>query len=160
VSVRQYLRSIKRLWLSDGQPTVDGVEKYWQEVVLGSETIVPPDRDDYPFSRVAVSDEDPKTLKRRLGLPWSASVPKPKTVTFEGLQSVLSQSRLAASWRVKVDDTGPPPDHEYVQLSIEQPVPKHILENAIEAADNFLQGAGVGFDIGGQPYMGGQEAGI
>jgi len=37
-------------------------------------------------------------------------------------------------------------------LSRVLPLPKHVLENAVEVADNFLQQAGLGFEIGVPDY--------
>ena len=153
ISVRQYLRGIKRLWGTD--PNVDGVRnvsKFWQEKKIGEETLVPPDKDGYQFSLVVNGEIEEQELKQRLGLPKKCELPEPYTVTFHGLNSILSQNRIENTWVVKTDMTGPPPEHESVVLHRVHPLPKHLLENAVEAADNFLQQAGLGFEIGVPDY--------
>lgn len=149
ISIRQYLRGIKRLWTNTEDASVRNVSEYWQQLPLGKERLVPPDKAGYEFSILDQHSEyDDRTLRRQLGLPRGADLPKPVVQKFKGLQSILEVNRIEQSWVVKVDDTGPPPEHEYIQLDVVRPVPKHILENAIEAADSFLQQAGLGFNVG------------
>jgi hypothetical protein len=148
ISVRQYLRGIKRLWSEDTDAKIRNVEQYWQEQVIGTETLVPPDTRGYQFSLVAYSDISTGELRKHLGLPRGAELPEPQVKTFKGLHSVLSTNRIEHTWVVKTDTSGPPPRHETVQLQVAEPIPKHILENAVEAADNFLQQAGLGFEVG------------
>lgn len=161
ISVRQYLRGIKRLWNDKGDIHIKNVDHYWKQVELGTEKLVPPDKAGYPFSVVDKADDySPAELKQYLGLPRRATLPEPQIARFLGLSSVLNESRLTHQWVVKTSMEGPPPMHETVTLSVEMPVPKHILENAVEAADNFLQQAGVGFDVGVPDYHGGEGPGI
>jgi len=150
IAVRQYLRSIKRLWSDDEAKTpLQNIDEYWQDIELGEVTVTPPDAEGYQFSLVA-RGYDPRTLRRKLGLPPTAELPEPKTVSFRGLSSVLRRRVVSAEWLVTVDDSGPPPEHEQVALDVTRPVPKHILENTVEAADNFLQQAGIGFEVSGE----------
>lgn len=162
ISVRQYLRGIKRLWNDDTtQPGVENVQTYWAELEIGDERLVPPDQDGYEFSLLARHHEyDDTQLRRALGLPRDADLPQPVTKTFNGLYSVLKTNRIEHTWVVTTDSSGPPPEHETIQLHVAMPVPKHILENAVEAADNFLQQAGLGFDVSAPPYRGGEEPGL
>lgn len=160
ISVRQYLRGIKRLW-NESAASVSGVSQYWEQTEIGREKLVPPDTDDYQFSLVEHSKRYSELqLKRMIGLPQEADLPEVKTKTFNGLNDVLAQNRIEATWVVTIDTTGPPPEHEQVTVSTVEPVPKHILENAVEAADNFLQQAGVGFDVVAEPYTADGEPGI
>ena len=150
ISVRQYLRGIKRLWGDDDEDDIKGVNRYWGELTLGEVELVPPDTDGYEFSVCAdTAQYSDIALKRFLGIPITAELPRVKTESFEGLRSVLETNRIEASWVVTVDDTGPSVAHETIRLQRQLPVPKHILENAVEAADNFLQQAGLGFSTGG-----------
>lgn len=161
VSVRQYLRGIKRLWGNTDATRVRSVGDYWQEMHLGTETLNPPDKGGYQFSLAAHLDtHPPDELKRAIGLPKRAELPKPEVVEFHGLDSILSQNRIEHTWVVKTDVSGPPPEHESVHLQVAEPIPKHILENAVEAADNFLQQAGLGFDVGVPDYHGGDTPGL
>jgi len=166
VSVRQYLRSVKRLWNdsaleSGGHAAVDNVRHYWEQVPLGQTVLVPPDSDQYEFSLVEYSDEyDSQQLKRQIGLPAKADLPEPYKKTFRGLSSILDTNRVSHVWLVKTSTRGPPPEHETVRVEAVEPVPKHILENAVEATDNFLQSAGIGLDIAAEDYMADGEPGL
>lgn len=160
ISVRQYLRGIKRLWSDGGTSEIRNVHEYWEEEPIGSETLIPPDTRQHQFSLVAYSDASEGELRKHLGLPREAELPTPHTVTFNGLRSVLATNRIEHTWVVKTDTSGPPPRHESVRLQVEEPIPKHILENAVEAADNFLQQAGLGFETSAPDYMGGDSAGL
>lgn len=161
VSIRQYLRSIKRLWGESDSTNVSGVEKFWKQIEIGAVTLVPPDEPGRPFSRVQQHEHlSEMQLRRLLSLPPSAEIPEPKTTEFYGLQSVLQTTSVSQTWTVTIDDQGPPPEHEIITLQSAFPVPKHILENSVEAADEFLQQAGIGFEIGVPDYMGGSEPGI
>lgn len=161
ISVRQYLRGIKRLWTDVDNTPIRNVEKYWEELNIGSERLVPPDKDGYQFSLLDQHKQyDDTTLRRRLDLPRTADLPRPIVKRFQGLKSVLKTNRIEHTWVVKTDATGPPPEHDYVQLEVVRPVPKHILENAVEAADSFLQQAGLGFEVAVPDYYGGDEPGL
>lgn len=153
ISVRQYLRGIKRLWSSGDE--VDGVrnvKRFWEEMKIGEEKVVPPDKAGYRFSLVDSGQWDEIVLKQKLGLPKRCELPKPVTKEFHGLNSILSQNRIEEMWVVKTKMDGAPPEHESVALRQMYPLPKHILENAVEVADNFLQQAGLGFEIGVPDY--------
>lgn len=161
ISVRQYLRGIKRLWSDDDEMAVKNVDQYWEELVLGREQLVPPDKGDYQFSITRFEDKySDRELRQLLDLPRGVDVPKPEEKVFRGLGSILKTNRISHTWFVKTSTRGPPPEHETMRLEVTAPVPKHILENAIEAADNFLQQAGVGFEVGVPAYMGGEEPGL
>lgn len=161
VSVRQYLRGIKRLWNDSEGAGVANVDNYWEEMTIGQERLVPPDKGEYQFSIMARHEEyDETALRRLLGLPRTVTLPKPEWREFKGLYSVLRTNRIEKTWVVTIDDTGPPPEHQSIQLQVAMPVPKHILENAVEAADNFLQQAGLGFDVSAPPYRGGEDPGL
>lgn len=152
ISVRQYLRGIKRLWSSGDE--VDGVrnvKEYWERMKIAEERIVPPDKDGYRFSLVDAGHDD-LALKQKLGLPKRSELPEPVVEEFRGLNSILSQNRIEKTWVVKTKMDGPPPEHESVVLRRVYPLPKHVLENAVEVADNFLQQAGLGFEIGVPDY--------
>lgn len=162
VSVRQYLRGIKRLWNDEdvGGSGVKNVEYYWKNKNIAEYDIPPPDTERFNFSELAYLDQNERAVKRQLGLPMGSTLPRPKPVKFFGLQSILEQRRIHMRWSVKVDDRGPAPEHEYVTLEREFPLPKSVLEQAVEVADNFLQQAGIGFETSVPPYMGGEEPGI
>lgn len=159
LSIRQYLRAVKRLW--DDEEEISGVPKYWRELSLGHATLAPPDTQGYQFSVVAQSDGmDARQLRRAIGLPRDADLPALYRREFEGLSDVLNTRVVEHTWVVTVDTSGPPPAHETVTVQNASPVPKHVLENALEAADAFLQQAGLGFETSLPDYWGGTEPGI
>jgi len=157
LSVRQYLRAVKRLW-DDGKP-VSGVSEYWREKNLGSVELAPPDKGGYKFSAV-VQDAPPSQLRRFIGLPRGVDLPEPYEYTFRGLKDILNTRIVQQSWTVTVDNSGPPPLHERVTLQSANVIPKPVLENAVEATDAFLQQAGLGFETSLPDYYGGEEPGI
>lgn len=167
LSIRQYLRAIKRLW--DDAEDISGVKHYWrgdendrgERLTLGAAQLVPPDTEDYQFSLVAQHDGmDPRRLRRALGLPRGVDLPRPYRREFVGLSDVLNTRVVEHTWVITVDNSGPPPAHETVTVPAASPVPKHVLENALEAADAFLQQAGLGFETSLPDYYGGTEPGI
>lgn len=161
ISVRQYLRGIKRLWSNDEKTDVRNVKEYWTKKKLGAETLIPPDQGGYQFSLVAHADRySEMQLKRAIGLPRKADLPMPQVVEFHGLNSILSQNRIDHTWVVQTNMSGPPPEHQSMTIHVETPIPKHILENAVEAADTFLQQAGLGFEVGVPDYWGEGGPGI
>jgi len=158
LSVRQYLRAIKRLW--DDEEQISGVPEYWKEMRLGSVTLVPPDTDGYQFSAVVNQQMSTAQLRRHIGLPRGVELPEPEVYTFNGLKDILNTRVVSHSWTVTVDNSGPPPSHEHVTVQDGAVVPKPALENAVEAADAFLQQAGLGFETSLPDYYGGEEPGI
>lgn len=144
MSVRQYLRGIKRLWGND-RSQIKNADVYWEEYGedgLGEMTLVPPDTEDYQFSLVG-SDADHGAIKRELGLPASAELPQPRKRYFRGLADVLYTEAVSHTWTVTVD----PRNHKTVSVQTARPITKAILEEAIEVADEFLQQSGLGFEI-------------
>lgn len=159
LSIRQYLRSIKRLWDNEGD--IAGVQEYWQELPIGTVELAPPDAEGYQFSLVASRDAVSQSeMRRAIGLPRGADIPTVYREQFNGLSSVLNTRVVEHTWSITVDASGPPPSHRRVTVQAARPVPKHILENALEAADAFLQQAGLGFETSLPDYYGGTEAGI
>lgn len=163
ISVRQYLRGIKRLWADTDDVPIKNVDYYWQEILLhdSAETMWPPNHNDFKFELMQFAGEyDERKLRDAIGLGKRGDFPEPYRVEFRGLQSVLARDRIEHTWVITTHKEGPPPNHNIERPSISMPVPKHILENAVEAADNFLQQAGLGFNISIPDYTGGEEPGI
>lgn len=149
VSVKQYLRAIKRLWHDEGDTSeVRNVDYYWQEKKIASYDLVPPDKDGYRFSLIGMQEMDANSIRRRIGLPQGAEVPKPVTISINGLEEVLNRDRISHSWTVYVDKSGAPPNWDDRTLTREIPLPRELLSDAVEVADDFLQQAGIGFKIG------------
>jgi len=160
ISVKQYLRGIKRLWHTDGKSDVKNVEFYWQEKEISSFTLVPPDKNGYQFSLSAREEIDDEQLRMMLDLPRGVEPPRPHTVTFEGLNDVLKTDTIEHTWFVYTEKSGAKPNWEQLTLQHRSPLPKELLEEAVEVADDFLQQAGLGFDITAQPYKADGEPGV
>lgn len=155
VTVKQYLRGIKRLWHQedDANNGLSNVDYYWREKLIGDGyTLIPPDKDGYAFSHIAQPTVAAETLRQTLDLPKSEPVPEPRTVEIRGLDDILNRESIKETWVVHVDKRGAPPNWEKKVLVNEQPLPKDLLEDAVEVADDFLQQAGVGFDITADDY--------
>lgn len=163
VSIKQYLRGIKRLWHQDDDANngISQVDYYWQEKQIGDGyTLVPPDKDGYEFSIIAYPEVNPQGVRRQLNLPRDATVPEPVEVELHGLDDILNREMISHRWHVYVDKRGAPPTWSEVTLVNEQPLPKDLLEDAIEVADDFLQQAGIGFDIAADDYTAESGAGL
>jgi len=161
ISVKQYLRGIKRLWHDEtGKNDVKNVDYYWREKTIAEYTLPPPDKDGYQFSLIAQPGIDEQTLRSELGLPRGVEIPKPETIEIKGLEDVLKRDSIGHSWTVYTEKRGARPNWEQVVLHQEIPLPKSVLEEAVEVADDFLQQAGIGFKIGNDlPSWGFEELG-
>jgi hypothetical protein len=143
-SIRQYIRVVKPLLTSD---EIEGAQYYWTKVPLGGREISPPDGEK-EWSRFAYSD-DPNGLATQMGLPPSFDPPEAKTASFTGLQEIMNRQTIEKHWTVDMKPDAILPQENLDSLTVKMPVPKSILEKAVEATDAFLQEAGVGLEIGG-----------
>lgn len=145
-SVETFLMSIEPLLRSE---KVKDADKYYKEVDIGEQTLIPPDVGQYQFSIVANSNHDEDTIRRILNLPRETDVPKPVTHTFKGLKSVIeAPNTLQYQWEVAVDTTGAPPEWKYVYPQAVSVISKDIYRDALREADEFLQEANLGIEIG------------
>jgi len=154
-TVRQFIRNIEVLLHNFPDETERGGSWYLHEVDLGEVRLTPPDAPGYAFSQVSMLDEGvgEDALKQRLGLPLSTDLPRPQTRQFRGLQSIIEQEPVVgAQWSVCVDASGPPATHDYETVTRQRVVPKHIYENAVRAADRYLDGIGIGVEKDGGEY--------
>lgn len=143
--VKQYIRSIEPLLQSED---IEQSTKYYEEIDLGTMRLVPPDTAGYRFSLAANPDISDAALKRELGLPQSADVPRPIEQQFRGLKTILNgDAVIQHTWSVTVSANGPPATHERVFPSVQRMMPKTVYERAVRQADQFLQQAGFGLDI-------------
>lgn len=157
-SVRQYLRAIKRLWAGEeDKSSVDNVNLYWETRKIAQIPLVPPPTDGIDLRPYYDGQLTRQQLIRKHDLPRDVDIPEPETKVFSGLQSVLETEAIQKQWTMKTNDGHSPSDVEYVTFRIEQPLPKEVLESAVEYADNFLQQAGVGFQTKAEPYMANKE---
>lgn len=145
--IRQFLRAIEPL-LRDND--VKKSTKYYEEIEIGEEVLYPPPTDGYDFTLISQFDDE-TNIRRALGLPRGVDLPEPKVIEFTGLKDIIeTDGILSQQWLVKVDNSGPPPEHEYVKPTVQRMVSKQIFENSVRQADQFLQQAGIGLDLGGE----------
>jgi len=143
-TVKQFLRRIEPLLRT---ANIEGNKQYYKEIELFTTQLKPQDEGGYQFSLIGQSDRDDETLRQMLGLPRNAELPEPVEVSFEGLESIIEEEPiLRYQWEVCINQSGAPPNWEYVYPSVERPVPKKVYENAVRKADMFLQQAGIGLD--------------
>jgi len=154
-TVRQFIRNIEVLLHNFPDETEKGGSWYLNEVELGEVRLTPPDTPQFAFSEVAMLDDGvgEDALKQRLDLPLTADLPKPRTRDFRGLRSIIEiEPVVSAQWSVCVDASGPPATHDYETVTAQRAVPKYIYENAVRAADRYLDGIGIGVDSDGGDY--------
>lgn len=140
-TVRQYLRAIRPLLTTSD---VRSAPYYWESVELGEMTAYPPE-DDIPWSAFYGSGNT-QHLKQELGLPPNFEPPAPKAIEFTGLRSIIQNPSITFQWTVDVNP-GIGGNTERT-LTVQRPPEKRIYERAVSQADEFLQQAGVGLDIG------------
>ncbi|WP_136689987.1 hypothetical protein [Halorhabdus amylolytica] len=145
--VRQYIRAIEPLLKSDD---VKKAEYYYLQAYIGKQEIPPPDGE-YPWSELAYADNT-WALFTEYGLPANIDLPEPQEIEFEGLYSVLKQKQVSAQWQVDLKPESFGPGGEQDRLGVSYPVPKEVLEEAVSTADEFLQQAGIGLEIGKEPH--------
>lgn len=143
--VRQYIRNLKPLLTSDD---VEDSEYYWANVPIFEETFHPPDKDGYNWSLFAAEELDNAALKREMGLDPGFEPPEPKTFEIRGLRDVLDTRTIELTWRFDKYAGRGVAEADIEELHINHPLPKSVYERAVERADEFLQTAGVGLEIG------------
>lgn len=140
--VKQFLRTIRPLLRAE---EVKQSRKYYQDVELGSVQLVPRNSGDIPFEEYARSEVSPVEFKTRYDIAGHATLPEPTRRSFIGLQSVIETSGVVReTWTVELADG------DVIQTVDEKPVPKDIYETALWEADEFLQEAGIGLDVGAE----------
>jgi len=102
---------------------------------LGRVELMPPDSDGYQFSAIAAASQmSDAMIRREIGLPRTADLPRPYVYEFNGLKDVLNTRVIDHSWTVTVDTSGPPPQHKHVSVSNATAIPKHVLERRLPPA--------------------------
>jgi len=142
--VRRYLRGIEPILVQDD---IQHADHYYKHVDLGTVELVPPDKNGVQWSKFALYDVDDATLKQEMGLNPQADPPTAYTHTFTGLGMILKEEVVANTWTVNLNN-GVGASADIVHLENAKPIPKYILENAVRHADQFLQDAGIGLEIG------------
>jgi hypothetical protein len=152
VVVRQYIRTIRPL-LKSGD--IEQAEYYWKEVPLFEQEIPPAPQDgvDWPrFYRIDARDYD---IAREMGLDvgMGFEAPEPKDVSVNGLRELLDFQPRTLYWSVDLNPDAIPPNRDTATLTNEFTIQKGTYEMAVEYADEFLQQAGIGLEIGsGDPH--------
>ncbi len=145
-SVRQYIRAIEPLLKSDEMPQS---RHYYREAPLLKTEIAPPDTNGYEWSMFARDGVDARTLAREMGLPPSFDPPEPKQVELRGLFDIIDKTNLETAWQFTIPGkSGSMVNGETMVLEETLPIPKSVYEEAVSLADEFLQQAGVGLEIG------------
>lgn len=145
--VKQFLRTIEPLLRDE---SVKNAKRFYKQKEIGKEVLVPPDTEGYEFSRIAYTDQSDRELRQMLGLPRNAEVPKPEIINFVGLEAIIeAPDILQYQWDVTVENSGPPTKHKNVYPHAKTVISKEIFVDAVRYADQFLQNAGIGLEIGG-----------
>jgi hypothetical protein len=142
--VRQYIRAIKPLLTSEKIPQA---EHYHSEVLLYEDMVAPPDSRRFKWSRFANDEIDDTKIKMEMGLRY-VDPPKPKRVSVEGLNEILTKDEISAHWSFDLLDSQGVAKTDVEHLDYRVPVPKRVYDSAVEQADAFLQQAGIGLEIG------------
>jgi len=145
--VKQFLRTIGPILRTDDlNETADSTE-YYEDVELGTLTLVPQDTEAVPFREYIQSGMTATQFRLRYGINDTADLPEPKGVEFTGLKEIMqSDGTVRESWSVVMEDGS------LVQTQAEQAIPKQVYERAITEADDFLQQAGIGIEIDAEPH--------
>lgn len=140
-AAKQYLTAIEPLLVDED---ITDSQHYYREIPIGEVELVPPDTDDIPFSEIAQTEGNELHFRLRYDLPDRMELPESETVTFTGLREVIERPALLThTWNLQAG-----PEHGGVlRLTARQVVPKEVYRNAVRHADQFLQNAGVGFEI-------------
>lgn len=96
---------------------------------------------------------DPKQVKKR-GFRLLGDPPEPDQHTIIGLKEIIERDEYTHTWEVEVNPIGgmaakTKPRDTHTETVV-KPTPKMALINAVRTADEFLQNAGVGLELGDQ----------
>jgi hypothetical protein len=142
--VRQYLRNIEPVLKSD---SVEQAQFYYREKEIVTETIRPPESDGVDWAAFAMAD-DPVPLMRELGFSPDFEPPEPKTVEYRGLLDVIEKEQVTLSWTIVERPGAAPPNQSVTRLTRTWRPNQKVLNRAVRIADEFLQNAGIGLEIG------------
>lgn len=163
-TVRQFLRSIEPLLKS---PEVEDSEYYYNGYAIYENMLYPPDGE----TAVVTQDNGTETTteeihwslhydeqfsKKDLGngdnlFSKSFEPPEPKPLELHGLKSIIETEIITQEWNVRLNPGAPPAEPAYIaKPRINRPLQKSTLEQAVRVADEFLQKAGIGLEIGHQ----------
>lgn len=144
--VKQYIRSIKPLLTSED---VNQSYEYAVEEPIGTIMFYPRDTDGIPFSQLRHGDINTFRFKKQHNLPADVTLPTPAERAIVGLTDVLRlDTTVSHTWTVQAGQFNHPDAGGVIRITDEKPVPKHLYEKAVELADEFLQQAGVGLNVG------------
>jgi len=157
-SVRQYLRVIEPLLRSD---EIQDSHYYYRNLPLIDKTITPPDGptriidgDDVNQETIMWSkfysdayDTNREIMDNPLYGP-GFSPPEPRQITLSGLKSVIETDGITETWHVPLNPQMWDQRQRVAKPTYKQPLDKQMLEYAVRKADQFLQDAGVGLDVG------------
>jgi hypothetical protein len=141
--VRSYLMSIEPLLKSSDLPYA---EQAWLDEKMGVVEFPLPPR----FQGLG-GRPDEKEIKRR-GFRLLGDPPEPDSHTIRGLKEIIERDQYTHSWEIQINPIRGMKAKQTARTThtetIEKPTPKMALFNAIRTADEFLQNAGVGLEVG------------
>lgn len=158
-SVKQYLKTIEPLLRSD---ELARAEYFYTELPIIDKTVIPKDgptvvsegndrtQKDINWSRFYAEEIENWHLIRDTPLFGPGfEPPEPKKVELYGLKSIIETSGIAKSWRVPLNPGSDFGKQTRVAHPVyEEPLSKPTLEYAVRKADQFLQEAGIGLEVG------------
>jgi len=162
-SVRQYLMAIEPLLRSNN---VVNARQYYTEVEIATEPLHPPNGkypkkgspmygqiEQRPYRWDLFNNAD---MSRRRAMQSHGSdlfgrafePPKPRKAELKGLKSVIETERINEQWTVVLNPGAIGPEQITFFPSVEMPLPRRWLRDAVRYADQFLQEAGIAVDTG------------
>lgn len=143
--VREYLMTIEPLLQLD----LSNAQEVYEKKELGTIELRPPEE----YLEAAGGRQSPgrrseKTVSGDLDV---------KTYTIEGLKEVIERESVSATWTIHIKWARPQfaprgGPRQTVQPTVEKPLTREVLRNAVRTADQWLQEAGVGLDLDAEPY--------
>jgi hypothetical protein len=158
-SVTQYLKTIEPLLRSE---ELSRAEYFYTELPIIDKRVIPPDgptvvsegNDRYEkqinWSRLYGSEIDNWEIIRDTPLFGPGfEPPEPKPVELYGLKSIIETGGISESWRVPLNPGSAFGKQTRVAHPVyKEPLSKSTLEYAVRKADQFLQEAGIGLEVG------------
>jgi len=162
-SVRQYLLSIEPLLRSD---KISHSHEYYEEIKIVDEPVFPPDgeypkpggpadglvpRQKYHWSLFYQKKVDQRTAfesHEHNNFTRGFRAPEPKRVELYGLRSIIETESVFKQWTVVPNPDDIKPEKIVLKPTIQFPLRREWLRDAVRYADEFLQESGIAVDIG------------
>jgi len=160
-TVRQYLKTIEPLLRSE---EIEDAHYYYKELPLVDTTLKPLDGETLIVYND--TDKDPESKEIAWSMFYQEDVsemqilrgnsmfgtdfepPEPKRFTLTGLKDVLDKHETTLTWNVVLNPDKFGPDLKFARPSRTVTLRRDWLETAVRKADQFLQNAGIGLEVG------------